>query len=479
MDSDVNDGPPYKVQVSISGKYRPLILRGHMLHEQTPKSAFPEKRKAGNTNLDLWVDGLIYPTDSSGKRPRFRDVKSLLEFVSEGENGLLGYTKSLLNSRQSQLDLQRERAILENENMRQSIEELSSSLLQQRNELERIRETNSRLTTQSKLSQRQVERLQSEIILVQNNLNFVKEKHVEELADLRKELEESMQAEIALESDIDVMSKEHAEAIQLLDQSRTAEIATLKLEHDGTLRSLSKLQSKWERLRSTPYGYRKQVRKRRDLSMLSQTGGQAKAMRRLARSILAPTSVQEIQTSNALNQKKQRLYGTKEQQIESGKLLAKILSKTEVKSMLETPALKSVGIDVTNMYLDKIGEAVGVPQILGTCDRSGITQDGYAAVYKQMKGGAKTAGRGLRIGCLPKPYHVSILRRELNAKLIDFVGDYYSLNSEVEFQSKKGSKKKDLVHVKLTEHNSFFVDVEQVQRTMVELYRITPEGIPF
>jgi len=208
---------------------------------------------------------------------------------------------------------------------------------------------NIRFLTQSKLSREQVERVQSEIIAVQNNLNCVKEKQVQELVDLGKELEESMHVETALELDIDVMTREHAERIHELDQSRLVEITTLKLEHQGTLQSLSKLQSKQDKLRLTPYGYRKQVRKPRDLSMLSQTGGQAKAMQRVARSIFTPSTIKEIQTSNALNHTKQRLHSPKEKQLEFGKLLAKILSKREVKSMLETPALKSVGIDVINM----------------------------------------------------------------------------------------------------------------------------------
>lgn len=127
MIREVDDALPYKVQVSISGKYRPLILRGRMIHEQTPKSAFPAKRRAGNTNLDLWLDGKLYPANSFGKRPKFVDVKSVLGVFGEGENGMLGYTKSLLNWRET-LDLPRQDSV-ENEKMRQNIDDLSSSLL--------------------------------------------------------------------------------------------------------------------------------------------------------------------------------------------------------------------------------------------------------------------------------------------------------------------------------------------------------------
>jgi hypothetical protein len=142
--------------------------------------------------------------------------------------------------------------------------------------------------------------------------------------------------------------------------------------------------------------------------------------------------------------------------------------------------LKSVGVDVTNEYPDKIGKALGPAEIWATCDRFGITHSGYSAIYKQFWGGVKAAGKGLRITCLPKPYHVSLLRKELNSKLKEFVGDYYSIIESKEFFPAKGSsKKKDPVHVKLTKNNSFFVDIEKVQQMMVQLYQITTEGISY
>ena len=87
-------------------------------------------------------------------------------------------------------------------------------------------------------------------------------------------------------------------------------------------------------MHATPYGYRKQVRKRKDIATLSQTEGQAKVLRRLAHSVIAPSTVQNIQEGNAANRTKQRLHGSEEQQIESGKILAKIFSKHYNKTCL-------------------------------------------------------------------------------------------------------------------------------------------------
>ena len=65
----------------------------------------------------------------------------------------------------------------------------------------------------------------------------------------------------------------------------------------------------------------------------------------------------------------------------------------------------------------------------------------------------------------------------MNSKLIDFVGEYYSINNSLEILQDSKSKKKEPIHVKLTENNSLFVDIEQVQRTMVQSYHITPTGM--
>ena len=46
---------------------------------QNPKTCFPIKRKAGDTNIDLWLDGSIYSMDPSiGMPPPFMTLKAFL-----------------------------------------------------------------------------------------------------------------------------------------------------------------------------------------------------------------------------------------------------------------------------------------------------------------------------------------------------------------------------------------------------------------
>jgi hypothetical protein len=53
-------------------------------------------RAAGHTNVDLWVDGCLYPNDPAVQfHPTFHNLSSFLQYVGRGEQGLLGYCKRL------------------------------------------------------------------------------------------------------------------------------------------------------------------------------------------------------------------------------------------------------------------------------------------------------------------------------------------------------------------------------------------------
>lgn len=169
-----------------------------------------------------------------------------------------------------------------------------------------------------------------------------------------------------------------------------------------------------------------------------------------------------VQERNAEEGRSGRLYGDTNSQVENGRVLASILSRKEMEAILETPKMTVVGKRMVNFYLDKIGESIGLAQILETCDRNAITAEGYNAVYKIFKGAVKSAGKGLRISCLPNPHQVNLLRRQMNTKLEDLIGSFYSINDALVLPANTRSKNKDLVKVTLNHMNSFFVDVEMV-----------------
>lgn len=134
----------------------------------------------------------------------------------------------------------------------------------------------------------------------------------------------------------------------------------------------------------TPYGYRSVVRRRKDVHDLVPTGGHAKRSLRLARSIFVPATAKRVQKNNAETKSRQRLWGYKEIQSGTEKVLSSLLSTHEMTTMCESAKSKSVGVHMANYYMNKIGSKVGAPEILETCDPNGITQSGYRAIYKKI-----------------------------------------------------------------------------------------------
>lgn len=452
----------YKVSATIAGKYAPIINRSRMLHEQMPKSEFPRIRESGATNIDVWIDGSIYPHHpGSKKRPSFRSVSDLLEFVGEGKKGLLGYVESLSACNESNLKFRIDEAERENCNLQANVRSLTESI-EEKNRL--LQFSRDELLARQIAEEKNQETSVSTELLKSEVQSLKKECH--RLNAFSNQNEEScLQLEI-----------NHWIEIESLRESYEDKINSLKSDLKRTTATLRRREQRLQNLTKTPYGYRTTIRMKKDLSCLASTGGQAKRRLRLLRSVIAPTTTNHVQTVNQETGSRQRLRGDKMVQIQTGKVLASLLSETEVTSMCESSKLSAVGIRMANFYLDKIGENVGANEICETMDRNGITQAGYAAVYKQFKGATRAAGRGLRIGCLPNPHQISLARSMLNLKLSEYVGKYYSIVSTLEVTPPPKSKSKDLVKVSLNEFNSIFVDVEQVQRTMVELYEITPSG---
>ena len=281
----------------------------------------------------------------------------------------------------------------------------------------------------------------------------------------KDESEERMQLELDLWIEIETLNESHERSLQ-----------AMSVELKRTKAMLRRREKRLENLVKTPYGYRSVVRDRKDLSRLAPNGGHAKRMMRLARSIIVPATVNRIQASNNTSGSRRRLCGTKDIQVKIGKVLASMLSQTEVNAICEEPKLEGVGVKLANKYLDKIGEIIHPADILETCDRNMISHSGYDAIYKRFKGAAKLVGRGIRIGCLPNAWQVSCAWRMLNLKLLEYVEDYYCINETLMVPPSAKSAKKEPVKVTLNEMNLIFCDVEQVQCTMVLLYGITLDG---
>lgn len=437
---EVTNLPSYKAQATLDFKYAPVIQRGKFLHEQTSKSTFPHRREAGHKNLDLWLDGSLYPRNpATGKHPRLNCLKDLLEFLGEGEDGLLGYVKSLEANCNNSLQIQQ--YVIEILHLKDCVSNLRCQVDSQEMQLHEI------------------PRLEKQIACLEDFRSMSND----QLHNLQSLLS---QEQLSHKTHVDSLVQAHSEALQ----SIRGELAKTKA-------SLKRMVDKFSRLQKTPLGYRSQVRKRRDLSTLSQTGGHAKALKRLTRTLVGPETVRIIQERNIVEGRSGRLHGDEASQVQSGRVFASILSQKEVETILNEPKLSKQGVRLANQYMQKIGEKMRPEHILETCDRNAITHNGYSALYKRFNGAVKTAGQGLRVSALPNPHQLSLLRREMNDNLEDLIGQHSHIDNTLVISLAKGSKKlKTTSKIELNSKNTFFTDIEKVQQTMVKLYGITPEG---
>lgn len=316
--------------------------------------------------------------------------------------------------------------------------------------------------------QTEIDKLQYEVGRVEKSLRLLRIDYDAQFQRLRIEIEKKQE----LEAEITHILEECEQKSVELQNSHEAEQLLLRDNLLEANNNVEKFRAKIERMIKTPFGFRSQVRTRRDIHALSQSGGHAKALKRLARAVIAPSTTWNIQRQNRASHTHRRLCGDKEKQVENGKLFATMLSKTELNSLISSPALHQTGVQMANYYLNKIGDVVGSHEILQTLDENGITQKGYRAIFKKFKGGVQRASKNLRVGCLPAPYNVSKLRATMNAKLTDLRGEYYHIHMNFEIEEKNKEPKR----LVLDEFNNLFLDVESVQWTMVKLYKFTVEG---
>lgn len=126
----------------------------------------------------------------------------------------------------------------------------------------------------------------------------------------------------------------------------------------------------------------------------------------------------------------------------------------------------------------KIQRAIGEDIMLGVCDGNNVTHWGYTAMCKAIKHRVQTVAPELTGGLLPSINRVVQLRREMNAKLPQFIGDYYHIEGrriilEVRVGKTIVKKAKEVI---LKDKNNLFARLEVVQWSMVLFYDVTVEG---
>jgi hypothetical protein len=165
-------------------------------------------------------------------------------------------------------------------------------------------------------------------------------------------------------------------------------------------------ESKLSALKEGPLGLRLQGCRLRGLDELTHDGGQAKRRRKQLRSILQPQAVDSTQKFNKATRGKKRLWGNDSTQRKTAVALARILSRREAMALVDEPRMRSIGTNIANSVLKKIGAEVGGDSMLAACDMAGVPQEAYGLIFKTIKGRVKLVDPTLTADLMPKPHKV-------------------------------------------------------------------------
>ena len=140
--------------------------------------------------------------------------------------------------------------------------------------------------------------------------------------------------------------------------------------------------------------------------------------------------------------------------------LKPLVTSKVAKELIQEKKFKMVQRQVVEHFVNQ--NFVSVESVQSTMDESGISRSGYSFLLKKITTSFKTKGNKPKL--LPTTAAVWRHRKYLNMKQVEYVGLPYHINGE--FQSKQGL-------IVYDDYNNIFMDLETIQRRMVEFYNIT------
>ena len=446
----------YIPQIKLHPRYAPLIRRGTNLDEQASRSSFPARRAGGETHIDLWVDGNLYPTDpATNSAPAFRTIKEYIEFLCNGERGMLGYIKRLSAGTADSAvgDGYRKRAAC----LEETVVRLQSKVIAYEHDIQQWRLLANEFQNQARSMSDATARHNEERLQLQNDVRVLETV----CCDLR-----------ALVAHSDVRA---AEAAQY--QGR---VEALEAELESCRDTCRKLEDKMSSMVQIPFGFRRRVHagKMKNLDELVKGSGHAKRRRTLLRAQIQPSTVSQLQGINKRHGFKRRLGGVGDSQSKTAAVLASFLSAGEALKLVEQPRMTQATTVVAQCMFKKIQRAIGEDLMLSVCDGDGVTHKGYEAMCKAVKHRVQLVAPQFKGSLLPSGHRLAQLRKQMNAKLPQFIGDWYHIEGRRIILEVRVGKK--IVHAQkeviLDEKNNLFAELEVVQRSMILFYDITLEG---
>lgn len=214
------------------------------------------------------------------------------------------------------------------------------------------------------------------------------------------------------------------------------------------------------------------------ISIGFEGSGNAKRRRTVLRAHIQPQLVSQLQRSNKARRERKRWVGAKDSQTATARAIASVLSAGEALRLGEQPRMSQASAAATQSVFKKIQKELSGEVMLGVCDGNNVTHRGYYALCKVIKHRVTSVAPEVKHGLLPSSTRLAELRRKMNSKLPQFIGEYFHIDGRRVIPEARVNKKvvKNSKEVILNDKNNLFANIEVVQRSMVLFYNITVEG---
>ena len=227
----------------------------------------------------------------------------------------------------------------------------------------------------------------------------------DECANLKRQLQvDGAAAANELVMQMQTLSALHEDILSTLKVEHQSALTRVESEHAQTRSSMRYLQ---RQLASNKRALELRTRRQAPLGSLAHTSRNAKKRRVEIRTLLNPREVEETQKANKEGRKRKRVWEDNRSQVVNATALAKMLSRQERRSLLDSPRFQFVATEIANDTIGKIGASIDAEAILAACDESGVFQRGYGLIVKTVKNRISLADKKLKgRGLLPNPFQV-------------------------------------------------------------------------
>jgi hypothetical protein len=106
--------------------------------------------------------------------------------------------------------------------------------------------------------------------------------------------------------------------------------------------------------------------------------------------------------------------------------------------MVDQPWMTQAKETVVKKAMKQLNDIIDEHSILDGCDSAGITQKGYDTIFRTVKNRVGLVAPGYKSGILPMPHHLSKLRKQMNANLSQFIGDYHHIEGRRDIPVSRG-----------------------------------------